>query len=252
MIHFNNLMTEGFTMKRLVLVIVILFFSSVLFSQTRDGKFERNDRILEYVNLTQNNFVEIFHALDTMNVRFVFVDSIGEKDLTNVESYKKLSGDIFYKLRDIDFINEWRVYTKVFGDIDTNMDRAKYLNTFLGDMDLFYCGKINLSDDFSSHLILKYFHSVNEVGMVSTFSDLYLVNSIDGSIKSITKIAHFFEGEGHSKICYSRKNRENMFEIIEREIFSDIIIESSYNMDDSISIYYSKYCYDSKGYLMVK
>jgi hypothetical protein len=222
-----------------------------LFLLVAMGEPKIDNKILIYDNYIQKE-IDLNDELDSLKTMSCFYDSI----LVDIESLKKisktqkLSKNLFDILCEQDIINQWSEYK----DSDLNPFSKNY-KEFVAerkqDIALYYFGKVEVSKIFDSYLVLAVYGKYDEYNVIRT---LYLMNTIDNKLKSITRVALYVCFDGSSNYVYTKVLGGNRFLIKEKVISTDLKISETLN-NKSITqddILYSNFFYDKEGYLVIQ
>jgi hypothetical protein len=219
----------------------ILLLSIALFPQTQESKTD--DDILIYENYTKEE-VNISDGLSSIDMGYYSLDSIIVKSeyLLNLNEAQKLSGSVFDILFEQDIINQWSEFRKL-GLVPKTTSHEDFIKKRQVETNIYFFKRIFLNYAFDSYLVIV---SYSNNDMYNINRSLYLVNTINNKIKSITQIARLTNFEGSATHLDAKIIGRDIFCIKEEFVSSDIITpDINYNYDSK----QYKFFFDQNGYL---
>ncbi|WP_370861451.1 hypothetical protein [Parabacteroides faecis] len=224
-----------FVRKNILILLVNIFFMRGY--ATNDG---RNEYLL-FENFLEEKMLPVdFSAING----YIITDSVffNEKLLLYPRNESKITGCMFDFLCDIDLINNKNSYE----DIDDN-NRSKSYDKFLesrkNNLKLYNVGRIIISKEFESFIILSIDGDDNEYNWVR---NLYLINVKNQKCKSLTRISCYACFDGECLCLYTERKANNLFVLKDEDINCNLSIVDEIQKNSSIV----KFMYDKKG--MVK
>ena len=154
----------------------------------------------------------------------------------------KITGCMFDFLCDIDLINNKDSYE----DIDVNNSSEnydKFLESRKKELKLYNVGRIIISKEFESYIILSIDGDDNEYNWVR---NLYLINVNNQKCKSLTKISCYTCFDGECLYLYTERKGNNMFVLNDKDVNCNLSMVDKTQTKISVV----KFMYDEKG--MVK
>lgn len=154
----------------------------------------------------------------------------------------KIVGEAFDFLCDFNLINSWDSYV----DVDENIylkDYEKFVESRKSDLSFYYIGKIVISKEFESFIILSIDGNDDEYNWVR---NLYLMNISDHKCRSLTRISCYSCFDGECLYLYTERFSNDFFILREANSYPNKLITEDVPIDSSIV----KYTYDKNG--MVK
>ncbi len=207
-----------------------------------------NDKFLKYENFFKPK--EISKELDFPKLKLNIDKSyyLSVEEFKNISGFKKISGNTYDLLVEIDIINQWDIYKN--SDINPySNDYDKFIILRKKELEIFYFGSLQISDNFNSHLIIV---KDGEFDEYIIHRSLYLLNISENYLISVTKISDYICFEGSCKHLYSENLNDNSFVLKEAILNTDSEFskETDKIMSDQINVY-SNFYYDKKGYLKI-
>lgn len=175
---------------------------------------------------------------------YIITDSVffDEELLLHPRSESKITGCMFDFLCDIDLINNKDAYEDIAANsLSENYD--KFIETRKSNLKLYNMGKIIISKEFESLIILSIDGEDDEYNWVR---DLYLINVDNKKCKSITRISSYACFDGECLCLYTERKANNLFVLKDKDINCNLSVANE--MQENLFVV--KFMYDKKG--MVK
>jgi hypothetical protein len=180
--------------------------------------------------------------LDRGNIYFNDNLLVNRKILLQTQG-EKIIGTLFDVLCNLDIINRWNSYK----DSDINpysYKREEFVEKMKKELDLFYLGKLKLSNNFNSYLIVVSTGITNNYNVIKT---VFLINETNNKIVSITRMSQYtlFDGDGYH--IYTEMSKKGIFMQKGEQFSSDVILPKEMRLEQANTSI--KFIYNKKGFL---
>jgi hypothetical protein len=226
-------------MKSIILINLFIFLLNGM------DVFSQNIKSLIYENFMQKE-IYISDELDSMKIEYYFSDSIlvDAACLINLPEKQKSLDRVFNILYEQDVINEWDVYhASVLNPYSD--DHMEFIKMRKQEICLYYLGKIKVSNHFDSYLIEAKYGKFNEYNVIR---NVFLINSIDNKIKSISRISRYTCFDGNCNHIFSKISDDNIFILKDETISSDLEIPDEESRENEAID--SIFSFNKDGYLI--
>lgn len=219
--------------KKIVLIILVNIFFMRCYALNEN---ENNSLLFE--NLLMDKFLPIDFSIINKNI---ITDSVlfDKKTLMYFPNGSKIVGSMFDFLCDLNLINGWDSYV----DIDEKHCLKKYKNfveSRRSDLNLYFIGKIVISKEFQSFIILSIDGNDDEYNWVR---NLYLMNVSDHKCRSLTRISCYACFDGECLYLYTERIANDFFILREEDNRSNSFVIDEIPIDSSVV----KFMYDEEG-----
>lgn len=224
-----------FVKKYILILLVNIFFMRGY--ATNDG---RNEYLL-FENFLEEKLLPADFSTINSNI---ITDSIffNEKLLLYPHEKSKITGDMLNFLCDIDLINNKESYEDI-DDNNCSKNYDKFLELRKNNLKLYNIGRIIISKEFESFIILSIDGDENEYNWVR---NLYLINVNNQKCKSLTRISCYACFDGECLCLYTERKANNLFVLKDEDINCNLSMVDEIQEKSSVV----KFMYDKKG--MVK
>ena len=161
------------------------------------------------------------------------------------DSSAQIKGEFFNYLITLNPIGHWLDFNYLELNIDS-ISREDFLEERRERLDLFYLGELDLSNNFSSILILVKDGVENQYQIIR---NLLLINISGSKVSSITRLSEYHLFEGVSGFSYSKRSSMDDFSVFQDLLSTDVICSDDHIVDEKCPI---EFQYDSDGYLEFK
>jgi len=226
---------------------MIYFIISLIAMTTMSDSKENDNAFLRFFNYNDNCLVipEEIKLGDIETIKDLIFD---KKELLDLSGKRKFIGKEYDFLMDIDFINEWDMYStdSVFMPLPT---KEKYIAEKKREFNLYYFGSVVNTESYNSFLILK---SYSDANPYLTVRELLQVCVKGQEIKSITIVSKYYCADGACVFEYTRENKKGVFEYLTKVTSSDFILPKELDKEEMNEVVRCKYYYDKNGYLYIE
>lgn len=203
-----------------------------------------NNKILLFENYIKKNTK--LPKEDLLIKSIVFTDSIlvNKQILLHSEYYSTIDGELFDVLSGLDLINQWSLYKQ--SDLNSySSDYDKFVEKRRQELKFQYLGELNLSQAFSSFLILVS-EGEDDYNIIKR---VFLINVSNNEIVSITRMCNYTCFDGECNYIFTKKIKKGLFIQQDIEISSNMILPKEMQLDNEVTVI--RFTYDKKGALKV-
>jgi len=227
------------TKKNMILLIMSSLFFAGCF--TINGS-QSNKEMLLFENYTKANIKLQEHFL---NENIYFKDSVflSKELLLRTKQGSEIDGDPFDILCNIEIINQWKIYNH--SDISPySNDYKQFVEERKKELKLEYLGSLCLSQAFNSFLILV---SDKERDDYNIIKKVFLINTVDNAIVSITRMCYFSCFDGECNYIFTKEIGKGVFLQKDIEDSSNVVLPEEIKTDNVETGI--RFAYDKKGRL---
>ena len=231
------------TKIKTVIILLILFNLFFLGCSTMKES-QLNNKILLFENYIKKNTK--LPKEDLLIKSIVFTDSIlvNKQILLHSEYYSTIDGELFDVLSGLDLINQWSLYKQ--SDLNSySSDYDKFVEKRRQELKFQYLGELNLSQAFSSFLILVS-EGEDDYNIIKR---VFLINVSNNEIVSITRMCNYTCFDGECNYIFTKKIKKGLFIQQDIEISSNMILPKEMQLDNEVTVI--RFTYDKKGALKV-
>jgi len=221
----------------------LIIFILLLTNCASIKKFGVNDDILEYENYVRNQLAvrdELFYREGT---NYYFDSIIISEDSLLIIPQKKITGELFDKLCRIEMINQRDLYYNP--EISPSGDNYEhFVKKRKEEMELFYLGKLKVSNNFNSYLVLATNSKHDDYNLIKS---VFLINCARNRIASITRMCFYVCFDGTCLHIFTMMAEKGVFIQQDKEVSSDAIFVKGLQQIEEIEKI--KFTYNKKGFL---
>lgn len=201
---------------------------------------ENENKYLLFENLLEEKLLSIDPSVISGNI---ITDSIlfDKRKMIYPPNSSKIVGDMFDFLCDFNLINSRDSYVDIDGDSCLKASE-KFVESRKSDLSFYYIGKIVISKEFESFIILSIDGNDDEYNWVR---NLYLMNVSDHKCRSLTRLSCYSCFDGECLYLYTERIANN-FILKEENNYPNKLVTDDISIDSSIV----RFMYDKRG--MVK
>jgi len=225
-------------------IILLILFNLLFLGCSTMKESQLNNEILLFENYIKKNTK--LPIEDLLIKSIVFTDSIlvNKQSLLHSEYYSTIDGELFDVLSGLDLINQWSLYKQ--SDLNSySSDYDKFVEKRRQELKFQYLGELNLSQAFSSFLILV---SEGEDDY-NIIKKVFLINVSNNEIVSITRMCNYTCFDGECNYIFTKKIKKGLFIQQDIEISSNMILPEEMQLDNEVTVI--RFTYDKKGALKV-
>lgn len=226
------------------MALIILFSLFLAECGTMDNSFI-NRNILLFENYYQNEIMLPKEYL-LLEENIYYTDSllVEEECLLQAQG-EKITGELFDVLCSLDIISQWNIYKKL--DINPySTKHEEFVEKRKHELELFYIGKLSLSKNFTSFLILVSNTNNDDYNVIKT---VLLVNVGGNKVASITRMSNYTCFDGDCNHIYTELSEKGVFTQKDKEVSSDVILPQEVQPEKERAGI--KFIYDRKGFLKI-
>lgn len=224
------------------MTLITLFSLFLVECNAMGNSFINRDNLL-FENYYQNKITLPKECLlNRGNIYFTDNLLVKRKSLLQTQG-EKITGELFDVLCNLDIINRWNSYKE--SDINPySSKREEFVEKMKQELDLFYLGKLKLSNNFNSYLILVSIGITNNYNVIKI---AFLINEVDDKIVSITRVSQYtlFDGDGYH--IYTEMSKKGIFIQKDEQVSSDLILPKETQLEQANTSI--KFIYNKKGFL---
>ena len=226
------------------MALIILFSLFLAECATMDNSFINRD-ILLFENYYQNEIMlPEEYLLPKKNIYYTDSLLVKKENLLHAQG-EKITGELFDVLCSLDMINQWNIYKK--SDINPySTKHEEFVEKRKHELELFYLGKLNLSKNFNSYLILVSNVKNDDYNVIKT---AFLVNVEGNKVASITRMSNYTCFDGECNYIYTELSEKGVFMQKDTEVSSDVILPKEVQPENGKTGV--KFIYDRKGSLKI-
>lgn len=227
-------MVITFVKKSIVFVFVNIFFIRCYAVNENENKY------LLFENLLEEKVLPVDLSIVSENI---LTDSVllDKRKMIYPPKSLKIVGGMFDFLCDFNLINGWDSYVDINGNSYLN-EFEKFVESRKSDLNFYYIGKIVISKEFESFIILSIDGQDDEYNWVR---NLYLMNVSDNKCRSLTKLSCYSCFDGECLYLYTERTA-NEFILREENSYHNKLVTDDISIDSSLV----RFMYDKRG--MVK
>ncbi|NMB65759.1 MAG: hypothetical protein GYA16_12920 [Spirochaetes bacterium] len=225
--------------KMTLIILLTLFFAECA---TMDNSLITRD-ILLFENYYQNEIIlPEEYLLSKGNIYYNDSLLVKKESLLQTQG-EKITGELFDVLCSLDMINQWNIYKE--SDINPYSSKHdEFIEKRKQELELFYLGKLKISKNFNSFLILISTRKNDDYNVIKT---VLLINVADNKVASITRICNYTCFDGECNYIYTVLSEKGVFLQKNKEACSDVILPKEMKSENEKTGI--KFIYDRKGYL---
>jgi hypothetical protein len=224
------------------MTLIILFSLFLAECATMDNSFINRD-ILLFENYYQNEIMLPEEYLSSKGNIYCIDSLLVKKEILLQTQGEKITGELFDVLCSLDMINQWNIYKQ--SDINPySTKHEEFVEKRKHELELFYLGKLKLSKNFNSFLILVSTGKNDDYNVIKT---VLLVNVAGNKVASITRTSNYTCFDGECNYIYTELSEKGVFIQKDKEVSSDVILPKEVQPENEKTGI--KFIYDRKGYL---
>lgn len=174
------------------------------------------------------------------------IDSIIVNKEKMIQSKKnQITGELYNRLCNINLINQWYAFKK--SDLNPYSDKYEvFVEKRKHELDLYFLGKLELSKNFDSYLILVSSVKNDDYNIIK---NVFLINVANKKLASITRISSYTCFDGDCNYIYTKVSEKGILMQKVKRVSSDVILPKEVQPEkDKIC---KKFVYDKKGKLKI-
>lgn len=224
--------------------IAILFGLFLIECTNMDNSITNVDTLL-FENYYQNKVVFHEEYLISEEAGYITDSMLVDKERLLKVQTNKITGELFNTLCNLELINQWKIYNR--SEMNIYSDRyEEFVERRSKDLELFYLGKLKISKNFNSFLILV---SNTKNDNYNINKSVFLINVKDNKIVSITRMSSYICFDGQCDFIFTEISKKGVLIQKNKEVSSDVILpkEEKQN-EEKIEV---KFKFDSKGRIQI-
>ncbi len=204
-----------------------------------------NNDILLFENYYQCNII-LPIDLKLSDKTIYCIDSVIINKEKILQSQKdQITGELNDILCNLDLINQWYAFKQ--SDINPYSEKYEdFVKKRKQELELYYLGKLKLSSNFNSYLILVSNRKNDEYNNIKT---VFLINVADQKLASITRMSSYTYFEGECNYIYTKVSVKGVFMQKEKKVSSDVILPKDVLPEKEKTG--KNFVYDKKGLLKI-